>query len=30
VPAGVTAVGRDDRLLAHIDGVSELTVEVTG
>ena len=29
-PAGVTAVERGDRLHAHIDGVGELTVEVTG
>ena len=29
-PAGVTAVARGDRLHAQIDGVGELTVEVTG
>jgi fumarylpyruvate hydrolase len=29
-PAGVAAVRRGDRLHAHVDGVGELEVEVTG
>ena len=29
-PSGVAAVQRGDRLLAHVDGIGDLAVEVTG